>query len=252
MTIKSKISTGIVLLLVLIAATACGAETPAAEPTQDINLLRTEVAATVLAQVTVPTCPATSLPSPTPTITVINTAVLQPTAAASGTLAASSGTPAAAGTAATAAATGTPTSLGTNLAEWASQSVTDGTVFTPGESFSVTWELKNTGTTTWTPGYMLRYFAGEPFGAPKEVLINQTVLPGQTATITVPMIAPGLPGDYRSDWVMATDIRANFKQSVFIKITVQRPPTKTPKPSPTTAPTNTRQPTAAGSATPAP
>jgi hypothetical protein len=137
---------------------------------------------------------------------------------------------------------GTPPAAGANQAQWVSQSVADDTVFAPGEKFDMTWTLKNVGTTTWTAVYMLRFFAGNAFGAPSEIPIGQEVLPGGTIDITLQMTAPSTPGDYRSDWVMATESRANFQQPVFLKITVATP--LTPTRTSTTAPTSTATPSA--------
>jgi hypothetical protein len=137
---------------------------------------------------------------------------------------------------------GTPGAATTNQAEWVSQSVADGTVFAPGETFTVTWTLKNVGTSTWTPAYLFRFFSGNAFGAPKEILLGQEVAPGGTVDISVSMKAPTTLGDYRSDWVMSDELRSNFNTPVYLEITVARPATSTPTP--------TATPTATASVTP--
>jgi hypothetical protein len=58
------------------------------------------------------------------------------------------------------------------------------------------------------------------------------------------MKAPTTPGEYRSDWVLATDAKGNFKEPVFLIITVPEPATATP-----TAPPATATPTIAPTAT---
>jgi len=87
---------------------------------------------------------------------------------------------------------------------------------------------------------MLRFFSGNAFGAPLEVPLGQEVLPGGTIDITLQMKAPVQQGDYRTDWVLATASRSNFKEPVFLKITVAVPatPTRTPTAVPAT-PTST-------------
>ena len=45
-------------------------------------------------------------------------------------------------------------------AVWQSQSPEDGTHIDAGAEFDITWFMTNTGTTTWTTDYSLRYFAG--------------------------------------------------------------------------------------------
>jgi hypothetical protein len=97
----------------------------------------------------------------------------------------------------------------------------------------MTWTLKNAGTSTWTAGYLLRHFSGNTFGAATEIPLGKDVLPGETVGITLQMTAPATAGDYRSDWVMANESRSNFREGVFLKITVALPATSTPAPSPT-------------------
>ena len=43
----------------------------------------------------------------------------------------------------------------------------------------MTWQLKNAGASTWTAGYLLRYYSGDLFGAPNEPVLGQVVLPAQ-------------------------------------------------------------------------
>jgi hypothetical protein len=212
----SKLSLVIGLALGLLLLTACSSATPTSTPTLDLNPLRTDVAATVLAQVTrdlaLPPS-ATSIPSPTATSTQTPTPTLSP-----------SGSP----SPATTITAGTPVTTTTDLAEWVSQSIADGTVFAPGETFTMTWQLKNVGTSTWSEAYRLRFYTGDAFGAPQEILLGRVIAPGQVLDISIPMKAPTRPGDYRTDWVLANESRSNFKQPVFLKITVATPVTPTP------------------------
>lgn len=217
-------------ILSMLVSAGCGAPAPTAEPTIDANALRTEVAATVLAEVTQtlaarPT--ATLTPTFTPTYTTAPTST-QPAAEPDLTL--------------TPSISGTPDEATLNRAQWVSQSVADDTVFVPGETFTMTWQLKNVGVTAWSAGYLLRYYSGNNFGAPAEIRLERIVLPNETAEISVPMRAPLQPGNYRTDWVLSNENRINFKDSVFLKIVVALPATATS----TLAPT----PAASASATP--
>ena len=213
----------------LLLLSACGAPTPTSTSTPDLDPFRTEVASTVLAEVTrdlALTPSATQVPSATATLAPTDTPALTATLSPSPQ---QSGTP------------GTPGVATNDLAEWVAQSVSDGTIFAPGETFIITWTLKNTGTSTWTPFYLLRFFSGQAFGAPQEIFLDRDVLPGETIDISVAMQAPATPGEYRSDWVMANEFRSNFKEPVYLVIEVARPPTSTP--TPTVTPTATRTPT---------
>jgi hypothetical protein len=228
---KTITTIGICLVMFLLAA--CAPSVPAGSPTPDLNPFRTEVAATVLAQVTMdlaltPSMTPVSRPTDTqaPTEPPLSTPVQTETASLDSQATQTDGTP------------GEATA---DLAEWVSQSIADGTVFAPGESFTITWTLKNAGTSTWTPLYMLRFFSGNAFGATQEVFLDREVLPGETIDIAIPMISPTTLGEYRSDWVMANPSRSNFKEPVYLEITVARPATSTPTATvtPTFTPTGT-------------
>lgn len=206
------------VLLSLLGLAACGSPVPTSTPTLDLNPIRTEVAATVLAQVTQAlalTPSVTPLPSPTATThpTSTPTQAASPSPSATSTL-----------------STGTPKAGTENQAQWVFQSIADDTVFAPGETFTMTWRLKNVGTSTWTAGYLLRYYSGDTFGAPKEILLGQVVQPGGMVDITIRMKAPAKPGSYLSDWVMSTENRSNFKEPVYLRITVAAPVTPSPTP----------------------
>lgn len=199
---------------------ACSSPTPTSAPTPDLDLVRTEAAATVFAQVTRDLA-LTPSPTPLPSPTLAPSPTLEPTEALGPTLEITTAVIA-------------PTS-GENRAEWVSQSIADDTVFAPGETFTMTWQLRNVGTSSWTAGYRLRFYSGETFGAPAEILLGQIVLPGDTVEITIQMRAPNNAGTYRTDWVMSTESLANFNEPVFLRIIVAVPlatstiaPTSTP------------------------
>lgn len=223
----------ITILLSLIGLAACSSPQTPAAPTVNPDSIRTEAAATVLAQVTrdLALTPSATLP---PTATATQAPSATPTTA-SPTLPLASATP-------TATASITETANLSNIARWVSQTIPDGTNFLPGETFTMTWQVQNAGEATWTTGYWLRFFAGNTFGAPTEVPLGQEVLPNQIAEITLRMRAPTQPGEYRSNWVLANEARSNFKDGLFLVIVVPAPtatPTRTPRPSATPQPTAT-------------
>jgi hypothetical protein len=215
---KKRTLSVIGVLLSLLWLAACSPTVPTSTPTLDLNPFRTEVAGTVLAQVTQALALTPSVtPLSSPTATNLPTSTPSPTAspAPSETVTLSSGTPKA----------GTE-----NQAQWVAQSIADDTIFAPGEVFTMTWTLKNTGSSTWTAGYLFRYYSGNTFGAPKEISMGREVLPGGEIDITIDMKAPANPGSYRTDWVMSNENRANFKEPVYLKIKVAVPVTPTPTP----------------------
>jgi hypothetical protein len=79
--------------------------------------------------------------------------------------------------------------------------VPPGTVIAPGAQFMKTWRLKNVGTCTWTTSYQLVFFSGEKMGAPSFANFPRNVEPGQTVDLSINMIAPSTPGQYRGYWM---------------------------------------------------
>jgi hypothetical protein len=88
--------------------------------------------------------------------------------------------------------------------------VEDGTVVQPGSQFTKTWRVRNTGTTTWTTNYSLRFFADEQMGGPDSVPLPRKVKPGEVIELSVSLKAPMTPGRHRSTWKLC-----NTKGKVF-------------------------------------
>lgn len=81
--------------------------------------------------------------------------------------------------------------------------VPDGTVLTPGQSFTKTWRLKNAGSSTWTSDYSILYLTGEEMGL-KSAPLGKIVPPGESVDVSVDLKAPAIPGAYRSYWKLLT------------------------------------------------
>lgn len=89
--------------------------------------------------------------------------------------------------------------------------IPDGTEMDPGENFTKTWRLKNTGSCTWTSGYDLYFFGQDAMGGPASVqLTNSTVAPNQTVDVSVDLTAPNSPGEYRGDWKLRNSSNVVF------------------------------------------
>jgi len=98
----------------------------------------------------------------------------------------------------------TPTKVRCNWAEFVKDvTVPDGTVMTPGETFTKVWRLKNIGSCTWSMDYDLVHVSGPAFGAAIRMGLPEQVLPGETIDISVLMEAPTYPGNYTSYWKLA-------------------------------------------------
>ncbi|MEK7675431.1 MAG: NBR1-Ig-like domain-containing protein, partial [Verrucomicrobiota bacterium] len=116
----------------------------------------------------------------------------------------------------------------TNAADGAtlvSQTIPDGTVMSPGQIFTKTWTLRNTGTTTWTTGangYTLNFAAGsDRMGAADTYLtLANPVAPNGQATFSVQLTAPAAPGTYTGNWRMNSAASVDFGPTVSVKIVV--------------------------------
>jgi hypothetical protein len=98
--------------------------------------------------------------------------------------------------------------------------IPDGTDFDPGEGFTKVWQLRNSGTNTWTPEYTFAFFTGEQMSAPAEVSLSANVDPGATVDVSVDMIAPQSVGTYLGYWKMRNPAGEFFDYAVFVQIDV--------------------------------
>lgn len=221
------------ILVMLIMSTVLGACKPTApvEPTLDPDVIFTQAAETVAAQLTrtalsQPTSTNTSLPSPTVTPTI-----QLPTE--SPELDSTNPTPLV-----TTASGSTPNP--NKMAFVADVTIPDGQVIPPGTKFVKTWRIKNTGTTTWTANYRVRLWAGNSFGAPTSFLLAQEVKPNAEVDISIEFTAPSQTGEYISHWILSDDKEANFGNTFYVNfvVGVLASPTLTQAvPTPTITPT---------------
>jgi hypothetical protein len=117
--------------------------------------------------------------------------------------------------------TATPATGGVDLAEFSADiSIPDGTDFNPGADLTKVWQLRNSGTNTWTTDYGLAFFSGEQMSAPSKVLISGNVPPGETVEVAVDMVAPQNVGTYTGFWKMQDPAGDFFEYAVFVQIDV--------------------------------
>lgn len=98
-------------------------------------------------------------------------------------------------------------------------------VVRPGEAVEKTWTFRNTCAEPWSPEYALTHLRGPNLtvGASNIIAVGEVVLPGETVTITMEMIAPPIPGRYCSYWRMADASGCYFGPRVWSSITVSNP-----------------------------
>jgi hypothetical protein len=206
--------------LTILAATsllmvACSAqEQPTAAPTIDANLIYTQAAQTVQAEIdqTEAAKPVeTSTPTPAPTFTMDPNTAAGLTATAKAVLQPGAATPTGqAQSVATATGQATPLVLPTatpgvivqktqaptgDKCEWVANSPADNSSIPINASFDAVIKVKNSGTTTWDQRYALRYYAGERMGVPSDYFVTREVKPNETFEFAFPMKAPGTTGD---------------------------------------------------------
>ncbi|PKO00184.1 MAG: hypothetical protein CVU42_05435 [Chloroflexi bacterium HGW-Chloroflexi-4] len=155
---------------------------------------------------------ATPTVTETPTITVTPSITATPTSTL--TLApTATNTPIYTNTPVTPTATKTNTPIPTpcNQAAFvADVTMPDNSTVYAGQSFYKTWRIKNTGTCNWTTAYSLYFLSGNSFSAPASIPFTNTVKPGETIDLTIPMISPSSTGDFTSNWMIAGPNSSNF------------------------------------------
>jgi uncharacterized protein YkwD len=79
--------------------------------------------------------------------------------------------------------------------------IPDNTAIVAGTPFTKTWRVSNSGTCVWGSGYTLSHYSDESMSAPASVPLPLTY-PGQTADISVNLVAPNTPGTRRGNFVI--------------------------------------------------
>lgn len=82
--------------------------------------------------------------------------------------------------------------------------IPDGMVVEPGVCLIKIWRLKNSGTCIWTPEFQLIWFSGENLGTTTAVYLSKTVHPGEMVDIAIDIQTPSQAGTYQSNWKLMT------------------------------------------------
>lgn len=102
--------------------------------------------------------------------------------------------------------TETPEPACTNQAQFIRDvTVPDGTRFDPGDSFTKTWRLRNSGTCTWTKNYAIVHVAGYSLLGPNAMTLPTEVEPGELVDISMALKVPMIDGTYESYWRLRDD-----------------------------------------------
>ncbi len=101
--------------------------------------------------------------------------------------------------------------------------IPDGAKLKRGETFTKTWQLKNTGTCTWNERYSLALIGGEKMDSPATIPLAET-LPGKTLNLSIPLTAPTRDGAFTGLYELrspsGTVIPVGLMMNIWVKITV--------------------------------
>jgi hypothetical protein len=124
-----------------------------------------------------------------------------------------------------------PSPTAVSYCDWVAfvQDVTipDGARFTAGETFTKTWRLRNSGTCTWTPDYMLVFVRGDRMGETTAVRLPGNVSPGQSVDVSVTLKAPDTRGSFTGYWMLRNPsgllfgFGNNANQAFYVTIKVE-------------------------------
>lgn len=223
-------------LAVVWLLSACGLGGEEATPTVPVEQLQTEAVATFAADLTstalaLPTSTPTETATPTPNATEPPAATVTPAPTAAGVI---------------------PTASCYGLTFVSDVTIPDNTKMTPGQKFTKTWRVRNSGSCDWQSGFKLNFTGGEAMGG-SSVSLSSAVPTGNEVSLSVDLTAPNTAATYRGNWRMANASGTYFGDEVYVQIVVGSS-TATAAPSATTAatsaPTATPTPTPTESATP--
>ena len=102
--------------------------------------------------------------------------------------------------------------------------VLNGTRMVPGRRFVKTWRVRNSGALAWGDGYRLAFAGDNQMGGPDAVALPATA-PGDTADVSVELVAPTALGRHRSAWQPCAANDQPFGDMLAVEIEVVRPGT---------------------------
>lgn len=127
-----------------------------------------------------------------------------------------------------------PTATTVSYCDWVifvkDVTITDGSRFNAGDTFTKIWRLQNRGTCTWTPDYMLVFTSGDAMGNTTAVRLPGYVAPGQVVDVSITLTAPAKSGHYTGYWMLRNPsgtlfgYGANANKAFYVDIKVDELP----------------------------
>jgi hypothetical protein len=109
--------------------------------------------------------------------------------------------------------------------------IPDDSIIPPGVGFTKVWRVQNSGNCLWPAGSAWFLSSGHPMGGPNLSPVPVTT-PGQTADISVNLVAPTTPGQYTGYYALRLPDGQVVDRRLYVRIIVPAP---TPIPLPATA-----------------
>ncbi len=100
--------------------------------------------------------------------------------------------------------------------------IPDRTVLAPGQAFTKTWRIRNTGTCNWGSDEELIFVRGNAMTQTRTFVIPATA-PGGTVDLSVAMTAPTTPGVHIADWRMRNRGGVIFGTTLNVSINIPGP-----------------------------
>ena len=196
-------------LLVVLILSACGGSDAEATPTMSVEQIQTLAVMTYQAQLTqtalvLPTITPLPTDTPIPVVTFASPAT-STTALPTNTTVASSGSSA---------------SSCYGLSYVSDVTIPDNTKVAPGQSFTKTWKVLNSGSCAWEPGFIFNVVGGDSIGG-VAVTLNQRVESGRQYEFSVPMVVPtNKTGELKGTWRLS-DANGNFfGEGIYVLVVV--------------------------------
>jgi hypothetical protein len=112
-----------------------------------------------------------------------------------------------------------PVTACNGLAYVSDVTIPDNTPMTPGQTFTKTWKVRNSGTCAWEAGFKFAFTTGDAMGGTTYVL-PQNVPAGTQIDISIAMTAPSKTGSIKGSWRMSTATGQFFGEEVYLIILV--------------------------------
>jgi hypothetical protein len=211
------------LLIFGLLLSACGPSEADLTPTVDPNAIRTEAVSTFASSLTLtalaaPTRTSTLIPSPTVTLQLVTTLTTSTSQAGVGASC-------------------------YNLTYARDVTIPDNTQMTAGQSFTKTWQVSNSGSCAWAPGFKFSLVGGDAMNG-QTLTLSQPVGAGATTELSVAMTVPaGKTGTIQGAWRMSDDKGAFFGDQLTVVIVVGGGSAPTNTPGTPAAPASTATPT---------